>query len=719
MTRRSLRIRALLPSLVLAAAATLPVRAPADGQAPADTIAPDRSRPSARALPPDGWNAARVRRLVRSAVEARRHGWADSALRSFRARARGHVYFLGSLAGDGPSDGGEDRLVRADQVALRIRWRAPDRSQQVIVGRRGESRLPAGIHYHVDHLAAVLENFGDRISMGEGTEVRDVVHPVSEEGLDTYDYRLADSLGMRVAGRPSEIYRVEVRPSDPGTAGVVGEVHLEARSKAVVRLRITFTPQAYRDPSLERITVDLESALWEGRWWLPARQTTTVRRHSRWLDLPVSSVIRTRLRISDYEINPDEPVQLPSGQRVLTLPEERLEAYDDWEEGLYAGLGDGDAGPPADAERVRRRARSIARDRVLSGGKRLTPSVPALSELFRARRAEGVRPGLGWRFRYDELRSVALRAGHPVAAGGLAWRVAWSGPLAGAADLELEAYGDRFTDVGPWPAASGLASTLGFVVRGEDFTDPWFRSGGSARVSLPAGDGRLRLGLTVESHRRAASLAEPPGNDPVRPLRPVDEGELVGLRAGWRRPLGAALGADWSAEVEGEGAVGGVGDFGFTRLLARVRARSGPAAPPWSWRLDAAGGLGGGDLPPQRLLLLGGRGTVPGYAFRSWGGDRAGWLRLEASRELAGPWVSLRAVAAAGWADLAGPGVPAAARFGGARAGDLHGSAGVRPAAGGGVGLIDGLLRVDLVRGLDGGRWEWMVSVDPRLRGVL
>lgn len=712
---RSLRLPPVLAALLLvalASAATTPGTARA--QAPADGHAGSATDTAG------AWNAPRVRALVRSAVEARRHAWSDSSLRSFRARARGHVYFLGSMGGNAAAPGeGEDRLVRADQVALRIRWRAPGRWHQTLVGRRGERRLPTGIHYHVDHLTAVLQNFGDRIGMGEGTEVRDVVHPISPDGPAVYDYRLADSVGVGVSGRERTIYRVEVRPSDPGAAAAVGEVHLEAGSKAVVRMRITFTPAAYRDPDLERITVDLRSALWEDRWWLPARQSTTIRRRSRWLDLPVAGVIRTRLEIFGYEINPDDPVRLAPGRRVTTLPEDRLEAFDDWREGLYAGLASGAAGTAAEAEEIRERARAITRDRLLAGGAGLAPSVPALSELVRARRAEGARIGAGWRFRLDEARTLEASVGHPFAAGGLTWRAAWRGPLAGAVELEAEAHDDRFTDVGPWQAAAGAASTLGFVVRGEDFTEPYFRTGGRLGARLPAGGGHFRAGLRFESHRRASAVAEPPGDDPGRRVRPVDEGELASASAGWRGPVADALGGTWTLGLEGEAAADAVGDFEFTRLLARLRARSGPALAPWGWRLDGGAGALGGDPPPQRLLLLGGRGTVPGYAFRAWGGDRAAWLRLEASRDLVGPWLSIRAVAAAGWAELAGPGRPAAARFGGARGGALTGTTGIEPSAGFGVGLVDGLLRVDLVRGLDDGRWEWIVGFDRRLWGLL
>jgi len=156
------------------------------------------------------WNAHRARRLVRSVAEARRgHPYGDTTLHDFRARAEGHTYFLfdpGPAASLLEAPGGT-RLVRADQVALRIAWRRPGYSRQAIVGRRSESLLPTRIQYHADHLRVLLENFDSIISMGRGTEVRDVPHPAAPGALSAYEYRLADSLEVR-SSRPAMAYRV-------------------------------------------------------------------------------------------------------------------------------------------------------------------------------------------------------------------------------------------------------------------------------------------------------------------------------------------------------------------------------------------------------------------------------------------------------------------------------------------------------------------------------
>lgn len=700
--------RLLRLAVLVLASASLPMPGAASPHTPQDAPVPDGGT-----HPPDtAWNSDRVKELVSAAVAARKHAYSDSTLRSFRARAQGHVYFRGDIAGEAGEDA---QIVRADQVALRIRW-ARDRSVQTLVGRRSEERLPSRIRYHIDHLSVVLDNFGDRISLGEGTEVEGVVHPLAPEGPDHYEYRLVDSLGLRIDGRPRTLYRVEVRPRDPDEAGVVGEMHLDSESGALARMRVTFTPAAYLDPELEGIEVDLQSALWDGRWWLPAEQSVTVRRRLRWLDLPLRGVIRTRIRVFDYEINP-ELRGLPAGHRVVSAPEPRLREFDGWRSGLYDGpVAPGAAhGDPAD---LRRRARELARDRYLRGDARLAPHLTAASDVLRARRAEGAAAGMGLRYALDDTRTVTAWAGHPFAPGGMEWKAGYRGRL-GPLRLEVEAYEDRLTDVGPHPAASGVTSSFGFLLRGEDFTDPHFRDGASLTFRAPVAGGTARAGLRFERHHNARFTADPPGDQGARPIRPVREGDAGVLTLGWRpAPLGP-LGGSLTLDLEAEGAVDGVGDFGYTRLLVRVEGRSGPAADPWGWRLRGGLGVAGGDLPPQRLLLLGGRGTVPGYPFRGWGGDRAAHVLVEASRQLLGPWMQLRGIAAAGWAEVGGPGTGAVAAWGPTRPLAVDESGGVRPSLGLGLGFVDGILRVDAVRGLDDGRWEWMVSVDPRWWEVL
>ena len=120
------------------------------------------------------WNGPRVTELMGRAIE-RRASWAyGDRLEDYQAQARGHIYFLYDLGRNA-----DRHLVKADQLALDLDWRRPDQTRQIIVGRREEKSLPTNIRYHLDHLTVVLDNFGDRIFMGEGAEVRDALHPAA------------------------------------------------------------------------------------------------------------------------------------------------------------------------------------------------------------------------------------------------------------------------------------------------------------------------------------------------------------------------------------------------------------------------------------------------------------------------------------------------------------------------------------------------------------
>ena len=119
------------------------------------------------------WNSPRTRRLIERAI-GRRALWAgDDSLRDYRAHAEAHVYFLFDVGRDT-----ERQLVKADQLAIDIFWRAPGETRQVFIGHREEKTLPTDITYHIDHLMVVMDNFADSISLGVCPVVsRSIVRP--------------------------------------------------------------------------------------------------------------------------------------------------------------------------------------------------------------------------------------------------------------------------------------------------------------------------------------------------------------------------------------------------------------------------------------------------------------------------------------------------------------------------------------------------------------
>lgn len=678
------------------------------------------------------WDSPEALRLAERAIEARAHAFADSSLVSFRATAQGHVYFMGQLEA-------EREVIRADQIALDIRWQTPDRALQTIVGRRHEQRLPGEIRYHLDHLSLVLDNFGDRIRMGDGDEVRDAPHPAAPDALSHYEYQLADSLEIRIQGRRSRVFELRIRPRNPDEAAVVGSVFVDRGTGAIARMRLTFTRASYRDPNLVQIALDLRSGLIEGRYWLPVEQDLEITRAVRWFDFPVSSVIRTRLEVDRYEINGGIDLVVAAGSRVATYPDDVLEAFDAWREPLYGGPIDESDRSDEELDRAIRDATELVRSRPLVGGSRLQLWMPGISSALRVRRSEGLFAGSGLLYRPTPGVRARLWSGFATGASRGEIALALGFPI-GLWDLEIEGRGQSLEDVGDRPAA-GVTQTLGLLLTGEDYTDPFFEDRVTASLAGPIGRGRIGLGLSYRNQRRADLAVDDAliGSDPTRPIRPIDEGELVALDADLRLPLGEVGGGRVSTRLEAEAATSAVGDFGFARARGSLRWDRDRLASPWSGSAELSVGASAGDVPAQRLFLMGGRGTLPGYGFRPWGGDRMVFLRGEVARTVAHPWLRVRASAATGWTDLSDAGADAAARFGVVETGGLESSVGV------GVGLFWDLIRVDVVRGLGGdpvpsfeppieaggpptleelrpptlGRWLLQISIDPAWWSIL
>ncbi|MGZ8491419.1 MAG: hypothetical protein ACXWZS_04340, partial [Gemmatirosa sp.] len=92
---------------------------------------PAAVRAQASATAPDGWNDSLSIALVRRSAERRRVQLADTALRDYRALARGTLTVhaqLGDVIATPP------KVIQATQVATEVYWRAPNLSKQRVVG---------------------------------------------------------------------------------------------------------------------------------------------------------------------------------------------------------------------------------------------------------------------------------------------------------------------------------------------------------------------------------------------------------------------------------------------------------------------------------------------------------------------------------------------------------------------------------------------------------
>src|SRR5207302_681585 len=276
----------------------------------------------------------------------------------------GFLFFLGAF-GEGLAD--PPRLVKADQLELEVYWRAPASSKQRVVGWRDQAELPTDINYHRDHLGIIQNNFGAAIRLGEGDEVRDVPHPLSPAGLGLYDFALGDTTIIALPEREVRVVALRVRPKSFDLPRIVGTLYLDAESADLVRMAFNFTPRSYLDGQLEDVSIVLDNALWEQRYWLPYRQEIEIRRRATWLDVPARGIIRARWEIDGYVFNVGLAQSWFAGDEISFVPKAERDSFP-WTEPLATAL-ENVAEPVRrdDLERVRAEVEQIAGRRALTG----------------------------------------------------------------------------------------------------------------------------------------------------------------------------------------------------------------------------------------------------------------------------------------------------------------------------------------------------------------
>lgn len=653
-----------------------------------------------------GWDTPRALELVELARAARAVP-ADSGLLSYRARAEGHVYFYL----DRPET--QDRvLVKADQVALEVFWRFPDLTKQRIVGMRDEDVLPNRMRYHLDHLTVVQDEFADRIRLGDGDEVQDVPHPAAPGSDSIYAFRLSDSLTLRLPSErePLRTYEVQFRPRDLDRPALVGSMFLDRASGAIVRLSFTFTPVSYVDPRLEQIRISLDNGLWEGRYWLPNEQRLEIRRQLPQFDVAVSSVIAGSFTITDYELNRPIPTGFFGGPTVIAVTPRQREAYP-FRTGLMAGLQEQGLEPAPDLQRIEQTVKEIARQRLVSGLPRFRPFIPSVSSAVRYNRAEEVFFGAGAALRIGQRSRIHGSVGYATGPGHVHGALGGRFPVGESVVLTVRGYANERRDLGQAPGPAGALNTLSVLVGGHDFLDPYYATGGSIQAAyrIPDSDHTVGLDLRMEEHARAVVTASP-GDATFRPVRSVAEERLVELSAVLQRELTRTPRFDHYRRLSATQGWRADGRS-YSRIDLRAGLRWAPAGL-MDMTLDlAAGDIGRGSPPAQRLHLLGGYGTLPGYPYRAYAGTGYVLASLALSRPLGTPLLRLRALASGGWTHLDSGDIPPV-DWG------VTETLNVRSSAGLGLGLFWDMLRLDAWRGLQGGEWQVLVSVNPMIRDV-
>jgi hypothetical protein len=665
------------------------------------------------------WNDERTIALVSRATELRDRQLADTALIDYRATAHGYLTFLAQL-GEGFTE--PPKIVKADELALEVYWRAPNLSKQRIVGRRDTLLLPTDISYHRDHLGIVQNNFPDIIRLGEGDEVADVPHPLSTAGMEAYDFAVRDSLTIELPDRAIRVTEVLVRPRDDRLPRLIGAIYIDRGSGQVVRMAFNFTHAAFLDRQLEDLFITLENALVGGRFWLPRRQEIEIRRSGTWLDYPVRGIIRGRWDICCYEVNVGLDPDFFQGPEIVQAPIiQRLRHR--FEGSVLDGLPDEvRAVTDEDVRRVQEEARELVRQQALSRARGATISARRLSDFVRVNRAEGLAVGAGTTLRMGRGVRTELSARWGFADDAAKGRVALV--VERATGVGAGVFAERaYREAGDLAEVSLLRNSIAAQEFGSDYTDPYDARAAGAWLDLGERFGvRGRLEGAFERHDRVSVTATPSFGEyePTIPAWSLSAQRLSlrlerPLRAG---PFGTVLRGDAEFRAlwyEGRDTALAGGTRSLLRAFVALEVERALGGGTIAVRTAGGAVDAKGAIPPQALVYFGGPTSAPGYDFHALAGARGLSQRLEWRHPVPAPGIPLGRFGGTPATATLAPYVSIAWIDGA----DGRERSGWFPSVGLGTLALFDLLRLDVARGLRDGRWTFSVDLSRDFWSIL
>lgn len=667
------------------------------------------------------WNDQRTRTLVEQATYRRAQQLADTGLRDYKAVAHGYVTFLAQV-GEGLAE--PPKVVKADELVNEVYWLAPNLSKQRIMGRRDTLLLPTDIAYHRDHLGIVQNNFPAIIRLGEGDEVRDVPHPLSVMGLNSYDFAITDSLPLNLPGRTIVLYEVKVRPKNDRQPRIIGAMYIDRDDAQVVRMAFNFTRAAFLDNALEDLFVIIENSLVNGRFWLPRQQQIEIRRGGTWLDYPIRGIIRGRWVIGEYAVNTGLLPTLFNGPEIVLAPRSERDT-------LRFGGRILDSLPPdvrvvtdAEVRRVQAEARALVRAQALRRPQAVALSALGISDFARFDRAEGFAIGAGAASRFGGGYGAEVRGRYGIddREGKVSGALSWRSPRWG-----VRVFAQRdFRDAGDIQERSRLVNSIAAQEFAGDASDPYGVQAAGLGVEANGLAGfRLQLDASLERQRPLAVRATP-ANGRFQPVLPATPLRAARLSLTGDRPTAlSVLGTELRVHGELRASRIWTDDAAFRvpyTTVGRAFASLSLERPFEGGRLvlSTAGGAVGanGAIPAQEWLYFGGPVSAPGYAFHELGAVAGVTQRVEWRTNIPAPPISLgRFGRTPGRATLA-PFVQATyARR--ALSTDVTHPTGVYPSVGIAVQPLFDLVRFQLARGLRSGDWAFNVDLSRDFWGLL
>jgi hypothetical protein len=462
------------------------------------------------------------------------------------------------------------------------------------------------------------------------------INPFGPRGPSYYRYTADDTVRIRVQSETVTLVPVTVRPrSASGASGallVVGTFYLDPTRAAVARARFGFAGRA-SDLSAAlgglETYLELDNALWEGRYWLPFQQRRDVVFRSSLLGGAVAA--RVVNRFIAYRFNTGWTPTGPPVALVWKLDSDR-EAFTEWRQEVGEEAGQYSTTDFDDL----RLARSTAQ-----GGRGGPPELQlhyeSGSDLFRYDRVEGAFLGIGGRLLPPDPRrdrwqlygtagwafAESTARGELRASFGSAAAPRPPGPIDWGTTVSVYRRLNAIVPFQPTFAWDWIY-TLPALFWGSDSRDYYDAAGVEAFQLVRRGRWDARVGgrveredsVSVHTDRFLFGRATEFG-----PLAGVEPGTHVAIEAAGGYALGPGafgIGNSTIARIQAEA---GVGAFHFQRVTALLstRYRLGPLT--LATRID--GGHATGKVPPQKLFRFGSAEGLRGFEPDEFGGSSA------------------------------------------------------------------------------------------------
>ncbi len=746
----------LVRLFALAALATLAAPGVGRGQTPAPSSGPsvgDTARIGRRvavtaALEKSAFRDSAARGLVLRARAARLA--VDSSLRAYSAKS-----YRRATVSLGLRSVGLEKMLFRQETSGNVEWGRSTGAKVTLTGQRQASPLTPGAIRAGGSVPFPYFPGSEQLWIGGSSVVREdvdetrVVHPFARGSEAYYTFAIGDSVRMTIAeGRTITLRELRVTPRAPAANVFVGSFWFDEASAQLVRatyrlaaeLDVTSRIQRGVDDGVANVPwlvrqvafpvraelslISIESALYEDRFWLPRRHVATGTVRLNVGRLPLELEEKFTYESVNGDAPPAPPANVETGIRWDSLnrvpAKQRREVVQGWLKAdaekrkaqcargptwqqvqeRYGGRVTTLVEVPCDTAALARSSdlpeKMFDPDEV-----RVAQQVDGAGALDLSRQA-AFRPQLPtWtagladgmlRFNRVEGLSAGARARQELGAGyvldGLArfglgdrWVNAELGVSRtnGTTTWRGSAYA-RTVSVSEWGTPFGFPESLlsALVARDEGF---YARTWGGDLTRRVGGD-ELRFFIEGQGNAPVTTRwsARRFGDDPAVLSNVLAlEGTWAGaeLRKRWLWGMDPTA-TRWSLETRAEGA-GGTTNYG--RLA--VEGTAGTTLGPLAATFEASGGSSVGALPAQRAWFLGGARTVRGQVAGTMTGDAYWFARAEVGPTL--PFARPVVFYDAGWA--------------GSRTSTLSDT---RPMSGAGIGVtaLDGLVRVDVARGV-------------------